>query len=222
MPKTLNQADLDLLKSRGKVLNGFNTIRDDDFKPTDRFPKFNFEAISVKAKSLNNQIIDKVHEIFDNASKIFNRDFDFPTILFKKRGKVAGIANHVTNTLNFNMVLLTENTDHFLKTTVPHEWSHLIARELCLHRIQPHGREWKAVMIKLGASPNRCHSYNTANSTVYEKTKYVYICSCQKHAVGPVRHKKLQKGVRYTCNRCKGNLNFVKNAGKVSRKEALK
>jgi predicted SprT family Zn-dependent metalloprotease len=77
-------------------------------------------------------------------------------------------------------------------------------------------------MTRLGATPNRCHSYDTTNSAAYQKAKFVYICSCRKHAVGPTVHKKIQKGHRYTCNKCKSELNFVKSAGRVSVKEALK
>lgn len=223
MPKKLTQADYDLLKSRGKVVNGFTTVRDDDFKPTERFPKFKFTVSAPIAKSAKNQLIDKVHEIYDRADQLYSRTFNRPFIKFKKRGKVAGTANYQSNTLNFNMVLFNENTDHFLIQTVTHEVSHLIANTLYggWKKVKAHGIQWKSVMLKLGCTPDRCHSYDTSNSTVYQKAKFVYKCSCQNHVIGAVRHKRSMKGTRYSCNVCKGRLTFVKRVGKVTREQAL-
>jgi SprT protein len=215
MPKkSLTQADYDLLKARGKVVNGFTTTRNDD-----RFPKFSVPSV----KSGKNQLIDKVDEIYNRAEKLFSTNFDRPVVMFKKRGKVAGTANHHSNTLNFNMVLFNENTAHFLIQTVTHECSHLIANTLYAgwKKVKAHGVQWKSVMLKLGCVPDRCHSYNTSNSTVYQKSKFVYKCSCQNHVIGAVRHKRLLRGVRYSCNICKSRLTFVKKVGKVTREQAL-
>jgi SprT protein len=109
-----------------------------------------------------------------------------------------------------------------LRQTVPHECAHLIARTIFGVHIKPHGNEWKTVMVQLGANPKRCHSYDTSNSTVYQKSKFVYECRCQKHVVGPTRHKKMLKGLRYTCRNCRSILTFVKSCGKVSVNDAIK
>jgi SprT protein len=221
MPKNLTQADYDLLKARGKVVNGFTTNRGDDFVPTQRFPKFKFN--DAPPTSSKNQLIDKVHEIFDKADTLYNTKFERPFIKFKKRGKVAGTANSNSNTLNFNMVLFNENTDHFLNQTVTHECAHLIANTLYngWKKVKSHGVQWKSVMLKLGCTPNRCHSYDTSNSTVYQKAKFVYKCSCQTHVIGAVRHKRSMRGTRYSCNACKKRLTFVKAVGKVTREKAM-
>lgn len=162
--------------------------------------------------SLENQVIDKIDEIYDIAEKAFNRSFPSPGIKFKKRGKVAGTANYGSNTLNFNIVLLRENTEQFINQTVPHECAHLIAHQVYdneYRKIKPHGREWKTVMMLLGANPKRCHNYDTSNSTIYRKTRYIYKCNCREHVIGPTRHKRAQIGTRYYCKYCKQTLQFV-------------
>jgi len=227
--KKLTKADYDLLKARGNVVNGFNTTKDgdDEFRARAKvFPKFKInKVVNESKKSLNNQVIDKINEVYKKARIIYGRSFFYPTILFKKRGNVAGTANSGTNTLNFNMILLKENTEHFLNQTIPHECAHLFADELYgggCKKMRSHGIEWRSVMYKLGLNPDRCHTYDTSNATVYQKEKFVYKCNCQHHVIGPTRHKKCVRLSIYRCNKCKGALVFVKRAGKVSREEALK
>ena len=211
--KKLSESDLDLLKSRGKVTNGFTTTRNDGFVKSSSNTAF--------VKSDKNTIIDEVHKIYDKARVIFGREFDFPYIKFNKRGKVAGTANHSKNELNFNMVLFKENKEHFLISTIPHECCHLFARTL-YGNITPHGRQWKSCMLRLGYNPSRCHKYDVTNSTVFHKRKYVYKCSCMLHTVSIIRHRRMNKGDIYRCSKCKGKLEYVKYAGKVSHEDAIK
>ena len=166
--------------------------------------------------SLINQVIDKVYECFEKY-----QIEDTPIILFSKRGKVAGTANFGKWTLNFNKVLMEENPETFINQTVPHECAHLIAR-LLNKNIKPHGREWQNVIITLGGNPKRCHSYDTSNSAVYHKTKYLYKCDCQNHVVGPTVHKKMNDGIKYNCRGCKSVLIFEKKCGRVSVNDAIK
>lgn len=233
MPKKrLTQADLDLLKARGKITNGFHTERDMPYtfdKPVWGDPVWKTSKIEIKVTNtdteLKRMVREKVKECYAMANKFQPlKSFRKPKIEFKKRGKTAGTAHYgLIIKLNFNMVLLRENTEHFIDNTVPHECAHLIARTIFGIKITPHGKEWKRVMVKLGVNPKRCHSYSVSNSTVYEKAKHLYKCKCQYHAIGPVRHKKMVmlNSSIYKCRICKAALVFHKSVGRVSKEQAL-
>jgi SprT protein len=114
----------------------------------------------------------------DVCEKKYGQKFEFPTVLYTLRGRVAGWAQHNTWTINLNSVLLVENFDDF-RQTVLHELAHLITGRIHPHTTRSgfrssfagsggkrsvHGPEWQAVMRVLGLEPHRCHSYDTTNS----------------------------------------------------------
>ena len=123
-------------------------------------------------------------------------------MIFTKTGRVAATANYSSNLLNFNQVLLDENTEDFIKQTVPHEVAHLIAgtvfpkiiRRMVEGRIikgSPHGKEWATIMRMLGANPNRCHNYDIS-SVVRKRITFDYRCDgCGRvFPMGKIRHKR--------------------------------
>ncbi len=137
------------------------------------------------------------------VEKTFDRKFRFPKVDYRVRGKTAGYAYEGEYRVSFNSVLLMENLDTFTNT-VTHEFAHLIDsivypqtrnRGRGRKRIV-HGPTWKRIMVLLGAPPSRCHSYDVTNSTVKRKARHVYSCNhCGKMMIiGPVRHKKQQRG----------------------------
>lgn len=78
------------------------------------------------------------------------------------------------NLLRFNLQLYRENSEDFLKQTVPHEVAHLVAHQLFGDRIQPHGEEWQLIMRGVyELPPHRCHNYAVKRRTV---TRYIYRC----------------------------------------------
>jgi len=104
-----------------------------------------------------------------------------------------------------------ENLDTFIdgrtgRGTVTHEFAHLVDGIVYPQtrnrgwgqKRSVHGPTWKRVMILFGATPSRCHSYDTTNSKVRTKAKHVYVCRCGgEMSLGPVRHRKMQSGVSY-------------------------
>jgi predicted SprT family Zn-dependent metalloprotease len=86
----------------------------------------------------------------------------YPKVLFSLKGTTAGRAFYHEHTIKFNPTLLRENPDTFLEQTTGHEVSHLVAFRLNNEKIDPHGREWRVVMLKMGLPPNRCHNYDTS------------------------------------------------------------
>lgn len=134
------------------------------------------------SSAIVNRVYAKIAECIGIAERNFNRKFAPPTIRYDLRGQWGGWAMHSKWTVNFNSVLLMENTEDFINQTVPHEVAHLIDVEV--HGCQRkgykrivHGPTWKSVMALFGCDPHRCHNYNTMNSGVRTKSKYHYKCS---------------------------------------------
>ncbi len=172
----------------------------------------------MKSKTLRvpQEIKDRVDAEISRCIKVaeetFGKTFRIPKVDYDVRGRIAGLAYDNTYRVSFNSVLLMENLDTFIdgrtgRGTVTHEVAHLIdgivypqtRRSGWGRKRSIHGPTWKRIMRILGATPSRCHSYDTSNSTVRRKTKHVYSCnSCgEQMKLGPVRHKKQQRGSSY-------------------------
>ena len=151
---------------------------------------------------IQNRVNAKVVEVYTKAQVVFNKNFTIPTIEYCDMGKTAGRAWSSKNLIQLSPTLLTENTEHFLKSTVPHEISHLLTRTLFV-KATSHGRHWKHVMIKLGVNPNRCHTYDVSNVVNLRNVKkYNYSCKCQTHVVSKTIHNRVVSGKIYRCKRC--------------------
>ena len=123
-------------------------------------------------------VTNRVKECFNIAAARFNTTFRWPNIRFDKRGTTAGIANGTKWELNFNMVLLNENVEHFIEQTVAHEVAHLIDHQVYdshtprfdrsgrRKKRTPHGRNWKNIMMVLGVPADRCHDMDVSNAKV--------------------------------------------------------
>lgn len=153
----------------------------------------------------------KIYEKFKEAELIWANELTYqplirPTVGFTKRGKVAGVASYRDNHINLNMVLLTENAEEFINTTVVHELAHLIAYQVYGSAGTGHSRVWKDVYIRLGGNGETYHNYDTTNSTVRKVKKYRYFCDCMEHELTSIRHKKIFDGAEYYCKQCKVEL----------------
>lgn len=124
--------------------------------------------------------------------------FTMPRVRFDLRGTTAGWAKWQKWEVNFNAVLLIENYEDFIATTVPHEVAHLIdgiqqdragANRTYVYtsrfgrrrrsKRDIHGDSWRAVMKVFGiVASARCHDYDTTNSRVGNRIRYEYTCHC--------------------------------------------
>lgn len=173
--------------------------------------------------AMKERVNAKLRECIAIANRKYNVDIQFPTVVYEKRGRVAGTANYGTWTIDLNPVLLSENFEAMLADTVPHEMAHLITDTVYPHAHQrglgqkrsPHGAEWKSVMRALGCEPTRCHSYDTTNAAVRTKASYEYTCNCcgVSLKLGPKRHAREQRTPGFyshsKCGRTAGKLTLV-------------
>jgi SprT protein len=152
-------------------------------------------------------LINRVEACYQQAETFFKRPFKRPVVSLKLRGQKAGVAHLHENKLRFNAQLYQQNTEDFLRQTVPHEVAHLVAHQLFGGRIQPHGQEWQMIMQGVyELKPLRCHSYEVKRREV---TRYLYRCPCAE--VFPFtaqRHGLVRQGRRYLCRRCNQALVF--------------
>ena len=127
------------------------------------------------------------------------------------RGRAAGEAGFRRKSngdrrykLRFNPRLIYHNVEEFMRRTVPHELAHII--DYALRDKSAHDKRWKMIMMALGATPERCHSYAGVKKARNVK-RYVYHCYCREHRITSIRHNKILKGrANYKCNECHGVL----------------
>jgi SprT protein len=149
----------------------------------------------------------RVESCFMQAEAFFKRSFKRPLVSLRLRGQKAGVAHLQENLLRFNPQLYRENSEDFLRQTVAHEVAHLIAHQLFGLSIQPHGKEWQAIMQGVyELPPQRCHSYAVQRRQV---KRYIYRCPCTpEFAFTAQRHALVRKGHRYVCRQCRQRLVF--------------
>lgn len=136
--------------------------------------------------------------------------------------RLGGQAHYSKFRIRLNPAFLNKYQDEYMQTVI-HEVVHLgVYHVYFVHgnkRVSAHGPEWKRMMVRVGARPDRCHNYEAEVGQGRQKTKYAYKCSkCSEPIpVGPVIHAKLQKGVKYTPRCCgrSASLVFVGSAGAV-------
>lgn len=157
--------------------------------------------------TLKAKVEAKVAQCIQVIETTYNVQFKKPAITFDVRGTTGGKAYTTKWIVAFNSVLLSENGDAFIQSTVPHEVAHLATELIYPHahrrgfgqKRSPHGREWASIMRALGADANRCHTFDTTNARVKKTTSFAYKCpNCgQGFSLGPKRHKKQQNGGTY-------------------------
>jgi SprT protein len=151
---------------------------------------------------------DRIAELRDYTEKHFQHTMPKTRLRYNLKGNRAGTANSSKSLININYVLLKENTEHYIKQTLGHEYAHLITDSLYLYNLiskpTAHGREWKRVMRKLCLRPNRCHNYDTVNAGGKKQRQWKYYCKCPKSmTISTTIHNRIKKGRKYRCNKCK-------------------
>ena len=151
-------------------------------------------------------IKQKANECFDKADLFFGNKFKRSLCNLKQKGRAAGTAHLHKNELRFNAYMYDQDPVEFINTVVPHEVAHIIVFQIYGNTVKPHGKEWKAVMLKVfGITPNRTHTFEVPP----QKVVFEYRCSCQGHHFTKQRHNRAQRGVEYICKVCRSSLQFV-------------
>ncbi len=125
-------------------------------------------------KRLKIKLESRLKEVCEQATKIFGVDLSNRTVLYEYLGYSAASAYIETEyddegyevgfecVLTVSPILYPENVEKFLAVTIAHEVAHFIIFIQYDNKKRPpnHGKEWKAVMKKLGAFDTTYHKYN--------------------------------------------------------------
>lgn len=157
-------------------------------------------------QSIKDKISLKVQETVQLINSYYKINMPVPPIYYDLKGTTAGVAKYATMSVHFNVVLLLQNLEDFIATTVPHEVCHIgvMYKALKDRKTIPkaHGAEWKLMMRVVGVPARRCHSYDVTD--VKKATKqFEYNCHCNRPIIVGLRvHNKVKQGYIYKCKKC--------------------
>lgn len=154
---------------------------------------------------LQERVRERTRQLLAQAAAWLRASLPETSIRFDLRGRAAGQARFGTRgpiLIRYNPVLLKENPDDFLASTVPHEVAHVAAFIRHGAGIRPHGAEWTAIMRHLGAAPTRCHDYDVSGLKARRLRELDYHCACREHRLTSIRHRRVLAGQTYVCRQC--------------------
>jgi SprT protein len=126
-----------------------------------------------------------------------------PELLWKGLRVSAGIAYYRINRIGLSRHLLTD--EDRLRSTLVHEYAHLLAFERHGQKSVGHGPLWKQAMHDLGAKPERTHCYEVERNTARQVVTY----QCRKCGASILRNRRLPRRRKYVHANCGGGLRLV-------------
>ena len=152
-------------------------------------------------QELRNRVENKILECLCKAEDVFRKTFPMIEVRYNLRGTCAGQYCYqrtfmgVTEYFKLNSIILSENVEHYISQTVPHEVAHYIVRSV-FGRVQSHGAEWQGVMTKIfGLDSKRCHNYDVSNSK-RKVRKHVWGCGCKDYKLSSQKHNRVLSYIR--------------------------
>lgn len=122
------------------------------------------------SEDLRKKVEEKMKECYAIAAKHYKLSFEFPEIRYDIKSWMGGLAYYKKNLVRYNLILLVENEEDYIATTVPHEVAHLIAYKVWENdttpnkkKLMPHGKIWKDVMGVLNVEPRVKHTYDCSS-----------------------------------------------------------
>lgn len=123
-----------------------------------------------------------------------------PVLVWKSLRVTAGIAYYRNNTIGLSRQLLTD--EDRLRSTLVHEYAHLLAVERGGQKAAGHGPVWKQTMLELGEKPERTHCYEVKRNSRRQQVIYV----CVRCGAQIVRSRRLPRFRKYLHVQCGGGL----------------
>lgn len=157
------------------------------------------------------QVIEETRTYIKQAVKLFDVKNADVEIVFNLKGRSAGMYRVKRNIfrhkreIRYNPYIFSKYFDDNFKTTIPHEVAHYISDMIYgLHKIKPHGKEWKSIMHAFGVDAAVTANYDLTGIPLRYKTLFTYHCSCREHQLGTIRHNRIKNNRgQYYCNTCK-------------------
>ena len=162
-------------------------------------------GVRFSSPAVDSEIEHRVQRKLDALCAVVQERFGVvmrPEVAWDLRGQAAGQANGRRNLIRFNRELAERYSNEFVAQTVPHELAHLVAFQKFGGSIRPHGREWQAVIVALGAEPRRTHCYEVTPTRKLKRFFYQCHCPDAEYQLTAIRHNRIQRGHVYICKRC--------------------
>jgi len=160
-----------------------------------------------------NTVIVHNNLYIERARTLFGRHFDPVDVLFDLSGGSAGMFKVSGRRcwIRYNPWLFAKYFQENLTGTVPHEVAHYIVHRLYgLHRVQPHGREWLAVMEAFEADPSVTGKFDLRGIPQRRQRRFTYLCDCRRHQISTRRHNIMLRGEgSYQCIYCAAELTLA-------------
>lgn len=115
----------------------------------------------------------------------------------------AGMADYQTNTILLSKQLMTD--EQRLRSTILHEFAHLLAFDRAGRHGRGHGPAWQKAMQDLGEVPTVRHNYECQRNTKRQSVRY----ECLKCGCIVTRSRRLPKRRIYLHAGCGGRIRYV-------------
>lgn len=187
----------------------------------DQFKTLKFKSVQDlemqdKIQEIHNEAIDTL--LKNKPELVEHKYLLFKPLFVELSDKMRSCAGRAKGgyLVKINYKLHQENPNE-LKSTYVHELAHIVCQRLFPTQRIGHGPKWKKIMELMEEEATRTHDMKTSHLK-RKREKFLYLCSCEKpnHEVGAKIHKNISVYKRkYTCRRCKCELSFSKELGRV-------
>lgn len=179
-------------------------------------PASNHHSTAVKpiGEKQQQRVLETTSSYIQRASSLFDIACVKIPVSFDLRGRSAGMyqVRGKVKRIRYNPWIFSLHYEANLRETVPHEVAHYVADQLFgLSNIQPHGKEWRAIMRTLGVEPRATADFDLTGVPVRRQRRHRYRCSCREYQLTTSRHNKIcrQQAV-YHCRLCGAELTCVR------------
>ena len=156
------------------------------------------------------RVIAETGRFISMAESLYSRHFPEVPVYFDLSGSSAGMFKIKGNEsrIRYNPWLFAKYFDDNFATTIPHEVAHFIVHcRYDLHRVQPHGAEWREVMAAFGADASVTGDFDLSGIPTRRQRRFRYACNCREHELTTRRHYAVLRGTaRYACRICDAEL----------------
>jgi SprT protein len=160
------------------------------------------------------RVIIATHACIDHLNATLGLRLARIPVLFDLSGTAAGMFRFDGEQacIRFNPWIFAKDFAVHLADTVPHEVAHYAVHASARGRgrTAPHGREWQAMMRRLGVTPRATFADDLEGVPVRRQRRHAYLCGCRDHALSTTRHRRVSSGrARYSCTQCGGELRYA-------------
>lgn len=131
-----------------------------------------------------------------------------PRLEWRRYPVTAGTANYREWSISLSLIVLQDPQQ--VKTTLLHEYAHLLAVDRAGLKAANHGPEWRTAMQDLGLEPIVRHQYEV------HRSRKLAVYRCRKCAAVFERRRRLPRGRLWIHRGCGGELEFVETVHRPS------